>query len=86
VVTGCWTERGLCVTGRVRSVLNVCPCLGSLIGRGGAFGHDRPDASGRCGSLLDFNRTLALWRPVHLACVSGRYFAGALLGLTNASG
>jgi hypothetical protein len=29
-----------------------------------ASGHYRPDASGRSGSLLDFNRTLALWRPV----------------------
>jgi hypothetical protein len=29
-----------------------------------AFGHCRPNASGRSGSLLDFNRTLALWRPV----------------------
>jgi hypothetical protein len=66
-VTGRWTGRGLCVTGRVWSVLNVCPCLGSLIGRGGASGHDRPDASGHSGCLLDSNRTLALWRLVHLA-------------------
>jgi hypothetical protein len=29
-----------------------------------ASGHCRPDASGRLGSLLDSNRTLALWRPV----------------------
>jgi hypothetical protein len=29
-----------------------------------ASGHCRPDASGRPGSLLDSNRTLALWRPV----------------------
>jgi hypothetical protein len=29
-----------------------------------ASGHCRPDASGRSGSLLDSNRTLALWRPV----------------------
>jgi hypothetical protein len=27
-------------------------------------GNYRPDASGRSGSLLDSNRTLALWRPV----------------------
>jgi hypothetical protein len=27
-------------------------------------GHDRPDASGRSVSLLDSNRTLALWRSV----------------------
>jgi hypothetical protein len=30
----------------------------------GASGHGRPDASGRSGSLLDSNRTLALWRPI----------------------
>jgi hypothetical protein len=30
----------------------------------GASGHVRSDASGRPGSLLDSNRTLALWRPV----------------------
>jgi hypothetical protein len=35
-----------------------------LIGHGGASGHYRSDASGRSGSLLDSNRTLALWRPV----------------------
>jgi hypothetical protein len=35
-----------------------------LIGRGGAFDHCRSDVSGRLGSLLDSNRTLALWRPV----------------------
>jgi hypothetical protein len=29
-----------------------------------ASGHCRPDASGHSGSLLDSNRTLALWRPV----------------------
>jgi hypothetical protein len=67
-------------------VFSVCACLGFLIGRGGASGHDRPDASDHCGSLLDSNRTLALWRPVHLACASSRCFAGALLGLTSASG
>jgi hypothetical protein len=38
-----------------------------LIGRGGASGHCRPDAFGRSGSLLDSNRTLALWRPVSSA-------------------
>jgi hypothetical protein len=38
-----------------------------LIGRGGATGHCRPDASGRSGSLLDSNRTLTLWRPVSSA-------------------
>jgi hypothetical protein len=27
-------------------------------------GHCRPDTSGHSGSLLDSNRTLALWRPV----------------------
>jgi hypothetical protein len=66
-VTGRWTGRGLCLTGRVRSVLRVCARVGLLIGRGGASGHGRPDASGHCGSLLDSNQTLALWRPVPLA-------------------
>jgi hypothetical protein len=55
------------VTGRVQSVLSVCARLGLLIGRGGASGHDRQDASGHGGCLLDSNRTLALWRPVRLA-------------------
>jgi hypothetical protein len=32
-----------------------------LIERGGASGHCRPDSFGRSGSLLDSNRTLALW-------------------------
>jgi hypothetical protein len=32
-----------------------------------ASGHCRPDAFGRLGSLLDSNRTLALWRPVSSA-------------------
>jgi hypothetical protein len=29
-----------------------------------ASGHSRSDASGRSGSLLDSNQTLALWRPI----------------------
>jgi hypothetical protein len=66
-VIGRWTGRGLCLTGRVRSVLRVCARLGLLIGRDGAFGHGRPDASGCSGCLLDSNRTLALWHPVRLA-------------------
>jgi hypothetical protein len=36
-----------------------------LIGRGGASGHCRLDASSHSGSLLNSNRTLALWRPVN---------------------
>jgi hypothetical protein len=63
-VTGRWTGRGLCLTGCVRSVLSVCACLGILIGRGGASGHDRPDAFGHGGCLLDSNRTLGVTRPV----------------------
>jgi hypothetical protein len=66
-VTGRWIGRSLYLTGRVRSVFSVCACFGFLIGRGGASGHYRPDASGRSGSLLDSNRTLALWRPVSSA-------------------
>jgi hypothetical protein len=66
-VTGRWTGRGLCFAGRVRSVLSGCARLGLLSGRGGASGHVQPDAFGRGGCLLDSNRTLALWRLVHLA-------------------
>jgi hypothetical protein len=85
-VTGRWTGRGLCLTGRVRSLLSACACLGILIGRGGASSHDRPDASGRCGCLLDSNRTLALWRPVHLAARSVADSLERCSGLTGASG
>jgi hypothetical protein len=35
-----------------------------------ASGHSRSDASGRSGSLLDSNQTLALWRPVSSAACS----------------
>jgi hypothetical protein len=79
-VTERWTGCGLCLTGHVRSVLSVHACLGFLIGRGGVFGHDRPDASGCCGSLLDSNRTLALWRSVRLAArpVATRWSAARL--------
>jgi hypothetical protein len=35
-----------------------------LTGRDGESGHDRPDASGRGGCLLDSNRTLGVTRPV----------------------
>jgi hypothetical protein len=66
-VTGRWTGRGLCLTGRVRSVLSGCARLGLLIEHGGASGHVQPDASGRGGCLLNSNRTLALWRSVRLA-------------------
>jgi hypothetical protein len=38
-----------------------------LIRHGGASGHCRSDASGHSGSLLDSNRTLALWHPVSSA-------------------
>jgi hypothetical protein len=66
-VTKRWIGRGLCLTGRVRSVLRVCAHLGLLIGRGGASGHSRPDTSGQSRSLLDSNRTLVQWRPVSSA-------------------
>jgi hypothetical protein len=65
-VTGRWTGHGLCLTGRVRSVLCVYARLGLMIGRSGTSNHGRPDASDRSGCLLDSNRTLALWRPVLL--------------------
>jgi hypothetical protein len=38
-----------------------------LIVRGGVSGHCRSDVFGHSGSLLDSNRTLALWRPVSSA-------------------
>jgi hypothetical protein len=63
------TGRGLCLTGRVRSVLSVCTCLGLLIGHGGVSRHDGPDASGRGGSLLDSNRTPGVTRPVSSAAL-----------------
>jgi hypothetical protein len=66
-VTGRWTGRGLYLIGRVQSVFSICACFGFLIERGGASGHSRSDASGLSRSLLDFNRTLTLWRPVSFA-------------------
>jgi hypothetical protein len=66
-VTGRCTGRGLCLTGRVRSVFSVCAFFLFLIERDGASGHCRSDAFGRSRSLLDSNRTLALWRPVSSA-------------------
>jgi hypothetical protein len=41
------------------------------IGRGGASGHDRPDASGREWVLTGIDRTLALWHPVSTSGASG---------------
>jgi hypothetical protein len=80
-VTGRWTGRGLCLTGRVRSVLSVCACLGILIGRSGVSSHDRLDASGRGGCLLDSNRTLGVTRLVSsTACLVTR---GGLLEMTG---
>jgi hypothetical protein len=38
-----------------------------LTGHGGESDHDRPDASGRGGCLLDSNRTLGVMRPVSSA-------------------
>jgi hypothetical protein len=32
-VTGRWTGRGLCMTGRVRSAFSVCACFSLMIGR-----------------------------------------------------
>jgi hypothetical protein len=42
------------------------------IGRGGASGHDRPDASGREWVLIGIDQTLALWRPVSSSSASGQ--------------
>jgi hypothetical protein len=85
-VTGRWTGRGLCLTEHIQSVLSVCACLGILIGRGGMPGHDRPDASGRGGSLLDSNRTSGITRPVSSAARSVADSLERCSGLTSASG
>jgi hypothetical protein len=85
-VTGRWTGRGLCLTGRVRSVLSVCACLDILIGRGGASGHDRPDASGHGGSLLDSNRTPGVTRSVSSAARPVADSLERCSGLTSAFG
>jgi hypothetical protein len=50
-----------------------------------ASGHSRPDASGRLGSLLDSNRTLALWRPVSSAARPVDVSLERGSGLTSAS-
>jgi hypothetical protein len=80
------TGRGLYLTGRIRSVLSVCPCFGSLVGRDGTSGHDRSDVSGRSKSLLDSNRTLALWRLVSSAARPVDDSLERCSGLTRASG
>jgi hypothetical protein len=85
-VNGRWTGRGLCLTGRVRSVFSVCACLWFSIGRGGASGHGRSDASSRWGSLLDSNWTLALWRPVSSPARPVGDSLERCSGLTSASG
>jgi hypothetical protein len=85
-VTGRWTGRGLCLIRCVRSVFSVCACFGFLIGCGGASGHSRPDASGRSRSLLDSNRTLALWRPVSSAARPVAVSVERCSGLTSAFG
>jgi hypothetical protein len=77
-VNACLTPRG--------ATFSICACFGFLIRRGGASDHSPPEASGRSGSLLDSNRTLALWRPVSSAA---RPIAVSLergSGLTSASG
>jgi hypothetical protein len=51
-----------------------------------ASGHTRSDTSGRRGSLLDSNRTLALSRPVVAWSASGRCFAGVRCCAIGASG
>jgi hypothetical protein len=79
-VTKRWTGRGLCLTGHVRSVFNICACFGFLIGR------SRSDASGRSGSLLDLNQTLALWRPVSSTARPVDVSVERCSGLTCASG
>jgi hypothetical protein len=77
-VTGRWTGRGLCLTGRVQSVFSVCACLSFLIGCAA-----RPVVDE---SLLDSNRMLALYLPVNSPA---RLVADSLercSGLTSVSG
>jgi hypothetical protein len=52
----------------------------------GASNHTRSDTSGRLGSLLDSNWTLALSRPVVVWSASGRCFVGARCCAIGASG
>jgi hypothetical protein len=47
------------------------------IGRGGASGHDRPDASGRVWVLTGIDRTPGLCRPVSSSGASGRVVSNA---------
>jgi hypothetical protein len=48
------------------------------IGRGGASGHDQPDASDRVWVLTGINWTLALWHPVSSSNASGRVVSNAI--------
>jgi hypothetical protein len=64
-----WDARAL--HWRVRSSPKEATKHARSIGRGSASGHDRPDASGREWVLTRNDRTLALWRPLCQACVSG---------------
>jgi hypothetical protein len=52
----------------------------------GASGHGRPNASGRPESLLDSNRTRALWRPVSSPARPVAVSFERCSGLTSASG
>jgi hypothetical protein len=47
------------------------------IGRGGASGHDRSDASSHVVELTGIDRTLVLWRPVSSSSASGRVVSNA---------
>jgi hypothetical protein len=51
-----------------------------------ATGHSRPDVSGRSRSLLDSNRTLALWHPVSSAARPVAVSLERCSGLSSASG
>jgi hypothetical protein len=62
---------------RVRSSPREAAKHTRLIGRGGASGHDRPNALGHEWVLTGNDRTLALWHPVCQACVSGCGFTRA---------
>jgi hypothetical protein len=73
MVTESWTERGLCLTGRVRSAFSVCMCFSLLIGRAahpvttdwtcpvveGAYW--TPTGRGHCGVRLVLQRVRSLF-------------------------
>jgi hypothetical protein len=63
---------------RVRSSSREVAKHARSIGRGGVFGHDRPDASDRVWVLTGIDWTLALWRSVSSSSASGRVVSNTI--------